>query len=126
MSQLGKIADSVDAYNAHVAAEVARARSDAKFAAELRATWTQLRASVERSKSPSGTPLPRLALPDTVEPGAIAGYLLGQGFPGQFPYSTAAYREMYLDKVTGTGEEPMRLFAGLGLAEDTNARFKYL
>jgi methylmalonyl-CoA mutase cobalamin-binding domain/chain len=24
------------------------------------------------------------------------------------------------------GEEPMRLFAGLGLAEDTNARFKYL
>jgi len=23
-------------------------------------------------------------------------------------------------------EEPMRLFAGLGLAEDTNARFKYL
>jgi methylmalonyl-CoA mutase cobalamin-binding domain/chain len=33
---------------------------------------------------------------------------------------------MYLDKDTGTGEEPMRLFAGLGLAEDTNARFKYL
>jgi len=29
---------------------------------------------------------------------AIAEYLLGQGFPGQFPYATAAYREMYLDK----------------------------
>ena len=131
MSQLGKIADSVDAYNAHVTAEVARARLDQKFAAELRAKWAQLRASVEMTKSPTGTPLPRLALPDTVEPGAIAAYLLGQGFPGQFPYATAAYREMYLDRgveaVTGkVNEEPMRLFAGLGLAEDTNARFKYL
>jgi methylmalonyl-CoA mutase len=139
MSSLGKIADSVDAYNAHVAAEVARARTDAKFAAELRAKWAQLRASVEMTKSPTGTPLPRLALPDTDEPGAIADYLLGQGFPGQFPYATAAYREMYLDrgveradpsalvKTPGNiNEEPMRLFAGLGLAEDTNARFKYL
>ena len=156
MSQLGKIADSIDGYNAHVAAEVKRARTDAKFAAELRAKWAQLRASVEMTKSPSGTPLPRLALPDTDEPGAIAEYLLSQGFPGQFPYATAAYREMYLDKDSevgrvvpnapsgskpagqtrrvkdnppypaSAGEEPMRLFAGLGLAEDTNARFKYL
>ncbi|MDB6127508.1 MAG: methylmalonyl-CoA mutase [Verrucomicrobia bacterium] len=126
MSQLGKIADSIDAYNAHVAAEVKRARTDEKYAADLRAKWAQLRASVEMTKSPTGTPLPRLALPDTDEPGAIAEYLLGQGFPGQFPYATAAYREMYLDKEIGTGEEPMRLFAGLGLAEDTNKRFKYL
>ena len=33
MSSLGKIADAVDAYNAHVAAEVTRARTDEKFAA---------------------------------------------------------------------------------------------
>src|SRR4051812_4630006 len=97
MSQLGKIADSIDAYNSHVAAEVKRARTDPKFADELRAKWTQLRASVETTRSPTGTLLPRLALPDTDEPGAIAEYLLGQGFPGQFPYATAAYREMYLD-----------------------------
>jgi methylmalonyl-CoA mutase len=32
---------------------------------------------------------------------------------------------MYLDGA-GAGEEPMRLFAGLGLAEDTNRRFHYL
>jgi methylmalonyl-CoA mutase cobalamin-binding domain/chain len=126
MSQLGKIADSIDAYNAHVAAETARARTDAAFAAELREKFAQLRASVETTTSPTGTPLPRVALPATDEPGAIAEYLLGQGAPGQFPYATSAYREMYLDKDTGTGEEPMRLFAGLGLAEDTNARFKYL
>jgi methylmalonyl-CoA mutase cobalamin-binding domain/chain len=126
MSQLGKIADSVDTYNRFVAAEVTRARTDAAFATELREKWTKLRASVGMTQSPTGTPLPRLALPDTDEPGAIAEYLFGQGFPGQFPYATAAYREMYLDQAAGTGEEPMRLFAGLGLAEDTNARFKYL
>ena len=126
MSSLGKISDSVDAYNTHVAAEVKRARSDSKFADELRAKWAQLRASIETTQSPTGTVLPRLALPDTDEPGAIADYLFSQGFPGQFPYATAAYREMYLNKDAGTGEEPMRLFAGLGLAEDTNARFKYL
>lgn len=126
MPSLGKIADSIDAFNAHVAAEVARARADAKFGAELKAKWAEVRKSVEWTKSPTGTKLPRLALPDTDEPGAIAAYLFGQGLPGQFPYATAGYREMYLDKETGTGEEPMRLFAGLGLAEDTNARFKYL
>ena len=126
MSQLGKIADAIDAYNRHVVAEVRRARTDDAFAAELRAKWAQLRASIDVTHSPTGTVLPRLALPDTDEPGAIAEYLLSQGFPGQFPYATAAYREMYLDRAAGAGEEPMRLFAGLGLAEDTNARFKYL
>ncbi len=133
MSSLGKIADSVDAYNRHVAAEVARARTDAAFAAELRVRWAALRASVDWTTSPTGTPLPRLALPDTDEPGAIAAYLLGQGLPGEFPYANAAYREMYLDRETAAApataavnEEPMRLFAGLGLAEDTNARFRYL
>ena len=126
MSSLGKIADAVDAYNAHVATEVARARTDAAFAADLRARWAKIRAGIETTQSPTGTPLPRLALPSTDEPGAIADYLLGQGLPGEFPYANAAYREMYLDRETTTGEEPMRLFAGLGLAEDTNARFKHL
>ncbi len=126
MSQLGKIADAVGTYNRFVAAEVDRARADAAYAAELRARWAGIRSAVGTTQSPSGTPLPRLALPDTDEPGAIAEYLLGQGLPGEFPYATAAYREMYLDTAARTGEEPMRLFAGLGLAEDTNARFKYL
>ncbi len=126
MNSLGKIADSVDAYNRHVAAEVARARTDPAFATALRERWAKIRASIETTHSPTGTALPRLALPQTDEPGAIAEYLLGQGLPGEFPYANAAYREMYLDKVSGTGEEPMRLFAGLGLAEDTNARFHYL
>ena len=142
MSTLGKVADAVEAYNAHVAAEAGRARRDAAFASELRQRWAEARRAIGFTRSPTGTPLPRLALPDTDEPGAIAEFLLGQGLPGQFPFATSGYREMYLDRaanpaetsaaVTDTAarrpapEEPMRLFAGLGLAEDTNARFKYL
>lgn len=130
MTLLGKVADAVAAYNGHVAAEVRRARRDRAFAGRLRRRWADLRASIAVTRSPAGTPLPRLALPDTDEPGAIAAYLLGEGAPGEFPFANAAYREMYLDagdRAGGNaGEEPMRLFAGLGLAEDTNARFHFL
>jgi methylmalonyl-CoA mutase cobalamin-binding domain/chain len=131
MSSLGQIVSAVEAYDAFVAQEVARARSDDAFAAELRRRWAKLHGSIETTHSPTGTPLPRLALPETDEPGAIAEYLLGQGLPGDFPYSNSAYAEMYLERGRAaggarSGEEPMRLFAGLGLAEDTNARFKYL
>jgi methylmalonyl-CoA mutase cobalamin-binding domain/chain len=167
MSSLGQIVSVVDAYNAHIASEVQRARTDEKFAAELRGQWKKIRAAIDTTHSPTGTALPRLALPDTDEPGAIAGYLLGEGLPGEFPFANAAYREMYLEEVgrvvpntplsaskserrvkdnppypqSGSmrgkragsngpverkSEEPTRLFAGLGLAEDTNARFHYL
>jgi methylmalonyl-CoA mutase cobalamin-binding domain/chain len=125
MALLGKVAEAVDAYNGFVAREAERARSDGAFGAELRARWAGIRGSVRETASPTGTRLPRLALPQTDEPGAIAEYLLGQGLPGEFPFANAAYREMYLDG-QATGEEPMRLFAGLGLAEDTNRRFHYL
>jgi methylmalonyl-CoA mutase cobalamin-binding domain/chain len=124
MSSLGNVADAVEAHDAFVAAEVRRARADAAFGGELRERWAAIRGSVEETVSPTGTPLPRLALPPTDEPGAIAEYLLGQGLPGEFPFANGAYREMYLDR--GGAEEPTRLFAGLGLAEDTNRRFRYL
>jgi len=123
--QLGLVVSAVEAYNEFITREVNRARRDAAYAAELHARWSAAHAAIETTVSPTGTPLPRLALPQTDEPGAIAEYLLSQGLPGEFPFANAGYREMYLDKQTG-GEEPMRLFAGLGLADDTNARFKYL
>jgi methylmalonyl-CoA mutase len=128
MTLLGDVASSVDEYNGFVAREVARARSDPAFAAELRSRFADLHARVGTTTSPTGTILPRLALPVTDEPGAIVEYLYGQGLPGEFPFTNAAYEAMYLDG-SGNGapaEEPTRLFAGLGLAEDTNARFKYL
>jgi methylmalonyl-CoA mutase cobalamin-binding domain/chain len=75
---------------------------------------------------------PRLALPNIDEPGEIARWLGEEGLPGEFPYLSSAYREMYLEPERHErngkpkAEEPMRLFAGLGLAEDTNKRFHYL
>jgi methylmalonyl-CoA mutase N-terminal domain/subunit len=40
-------------------------------------------------------------------------------FPGQFPYTAGPYASMYRSKLW-----TMRMFAGFGTAEDTNARFK--
>jgi hypothetical protein len=65
MSSLGKVAEAVDAYNAFVASEAARARADGAFAAELRGRWSGIRESVAETASPTGTALPRLALPQT-------------------------------------------------------------
>jgi methylmalonyl-CoA mutase N-terminal domain/subunit len=42
-------------------------------------------------------------------------------FPGQFPYTRGPYASMYRSKLW-----TMRMFAGFGTAEDTNARFKEL
>ncbi len=85
--------------------------------------------------TPTGLKVERLAVPQTDEPGEIARYLHGEGLPGEFPFVNAAYRNMYLEPAEETGsaprgsassEEPTRLFAGLGLAEDTNERFHFL
>jgi methylmalonyl-CoA mutase len=131
MTFLGRVASAVDEHNAFVARETERARSDTSFGAELRERFSKIHAGIELTRSPTGTPLPRLALPTTDEPGAIAEYLFGQGLPGEFPFANGAYGALYLDRGAGeakerAAEEPTRLFAGLGLAEDTNARFKYL
>src|SRR5687768_15949568 len=40
-------------------------------------------------------------------------------FPGEFPYTRGPYASMYRSKLW-----TMRMFAGFGTAEDTNARFK--
>ncbi|CAN5556524.1 methylmalonyl-CoA mutase family protein [soil metagenome] len=42
-------------------------------------------------------------------------------YPGQFPYTRGVYASMYRSKLW-----TMRMFAGFGIAEDTNARFKEL
>ncbi|MHA1720965.1 MAG: acyl-CoA mutase large subunit family protein [Promethearchaeota archaeon] len=48
-------------------------------------------------------------------------YLRDLGFPGEFPYTRAAQATSYRAKFW-----TMRQFAGLGDAEETNKRFKYL
>jgi methylmalonyl-CoA mutase len=154
MSKLGQVVESVDKYNKFVLDQVKRARTDQKFGRELLGRWNDVKAKIPVSRTPTGLPLPRLALPEIDEPGEIARYIFGEGLPGEFPYLNAAYREMYLEpvreiesfeknKAVAAGvspanqtktqlarlppqEEPTRLFSGLMLAEDTNERFHYL
>src|SRR5881392_1460924 len=156
MSKLGQVVEAVEKYNHFVLDQVKRARSDEQFGRELFNRWNETKAKTPVTHTPTGLPLPRLALPEIDEPGEIARYLFGEGLPGQFPYTAAAYPEMYLEPVreiesfersggsveAGVSpandrsqkrptrpplqEEPTRLFSGLMLAEDTNERFHYL
>jgi len=156
MSKLGRVVEAVEKYNAFVLDEVKRARSEKAFGKKLLDRWNEVKATTPIGTAPTGLKLPRLALPEIDEPGEIARYLLGEGLPGEFPYTNGAYREMYLEplrepedgsygrngrngKHSKNGknrvkaaakpvetEEPTRLFSGFGLAEDTNKRFHYL
>ncbi len=131
MSALAQVVNAVEGFNGGVEAQVRKVRTDAKAAAALRRRWRKIRESIPTVETPTGLKLPRLALPPTEEPGEIARFLCGEGLPGEFPFVNGAYREMYLSKSEIRNpkseiEEPTRLFAGLGLAEDTNRRFHYL
>src|SRR5206468_8018056 len=112
--------------------QIKKARVDPKFGAQLRKSWRKIRDGVQSVETPNGLKLPRVALPKTEEAGEIARHLFGEGLPGEFPFVNGAYREMYLAENLNSEtrapkpEEPTRLFAGLGLAEDTNQRFHYL
>src|SRR5437762_6649895 len=130
MSILVDVSNAVEAHNRFVEDQVARARGDPEFRDQILQRWQAVRAGVGTVLTPTGLKLPRLALPQTDEPGEIARYLHGEGLPGEFPFVNAVYPEMYLEPETrnpqAETEEPTRLFAGLGLAEDTNQRFHYL
>jgi methylmalonyl-CoA mutase len=131
MSRLAEIAVAVRAFEREVETQVRRARRDRKSGEAWHRRWRTIQRRVPQMATPTGLKLPRLALPQTDEPGEIARYLAGEGLPGQFPFVNGAYPEMYLESGKGAGlaspvEEPTRLFAGLGLAEDTNRRFHYL
>jgi hypothetical protein len=142
MSKLEQVVESVENYNKFVLDQVKRARTDQKFGRDLLGRWNDTKAKIPVTRTPTGLPLPRLALPEIDEPGEIARFIFGEGLPGEFPYLNATYREMYLEPVRETEsfekngnktgkkitqpEEPTRLFSGLMLAEDTNERFHYL
>jgi methylmalonyl-CoA mutase N-terminal domain/subunit len=70
-----------------------------------------------RFESLSGLPVKPLYTPADVT-GAYAEKL---GYPGEYPYTRGVYPTMYRGRLW-----TMRMFAGFGRPEDTNARFKYL
>ena len=130
MSILADVIAATEKHRLFVEQQAQQTRTDSRFRKEILARWDSIRSSMPISETPTGLKLPRLALPDTKEPSEIARYLFGEGLPGEFPFLNGAYREMYLaptnENSKKKSEEPTRLFAGLGLAEDTNARFKFL
>ena len=70
-----------------------------------------------RFETLSGLPVKPLYTPADVT-GSYADTI---GYPGEYPYTRGVYPTMYRGRLW-----TMRMFAGFGRPEDTNARFKYL
>ena len=130
MSALCCVCEGVEAHARFVTDQVRLSREDGKFRTELLARWKAIRESIGTVHTPTGLELPSIALPVTDEPGEIARVIFGDGLPGEFPFTNSIHRAMYRQGSGASGnvapEEPTRLFAGLGLADDTNQRFHYL
>jgi methylmalonyl-CoA mutase N-terminal domain/subunit len=71
-----------------------------------------------RFESLSGIPVQPLYTPEDV---AGRSYEERLGYPGEYPFTRGVYPTMYRGRLW-----TMRMFAGFGRPEDTNARFKYL
>jgi methylmalonyl-CoA mutase len=97
MSKLGQVVEAVENYNQFVLDEVKRARNDDEFGQQMVDRWNEVKANTPMGTAPTGLRLPRLALPEIDEAGEITRYLLGEGLPGEFPFTNGAYREMYLE-----------------------------
>ena len=72
----------------------------------------------EHLMTTSSVPIQRVYAP---QDNAQLDYQRDLGLPGEYPYTRGVQPTMYRAKPW-----TMRMFAGFGTAEDTNARFKYL
>ncbi|MEO1263091.1 MAG: methylmalonyl-CoA mutase family protein [Bacteroidota bacterium] len=73
-----------------------------------------------KTKSLSGTKIPRVILPKYKDWGEIIKWSLQENVPGEFPYTAGVF------PFKRKGEDPTRMFAGEGEPERTNRRFHYL
>jgi methylmalonyl-CoA mutase N-terminal domain/subunit len=71
-----------------------------------------------RYETLSGLPIQPLYGPEDLRDWSYADKL---GYPGEYPFTRGVYPTMYRGRLW-----TMRMFAGFGRPEDTNARFKYL
>src|SRR5213078_1458883 len=95
MSVLAQIVQAAQAYDRFVEQQVHDARTDPASGEKALQRWRQIQAGIRHVTTPTGLTLPRLALPQTEDPGEITRYLDGEGLPGEFPYVNAAYPELY-------------------------------
>ncbi len=70
--------------------------------------------------SPSGTSIPKVALPRFEDDGETLKFLMKENLPGFYPFTAGVFAFKRED------EDPTRMFAGEGDAVRTNARFKKL
>jgi methylmalonyl-CoA mutase N-terminal domain/subunit len=102
-------------------------REERKSLSEQRDLWeeTTLKGTLDRHPermekfmTTSGAPVERLYTPlDTAD----LDYARDLGFPGEYPYTRGVHASMHRGRLW-----TMRMFAGFGTAEETNARYKYL
>ena len=105
MSKLGQVVESVEKHNRFVLDQVKRARTDAKFGRDLLGRWNDIKAKIPVSRTPTGLPLPRLALPEIDEPGEIARYIFGR-FTGRISvFKRRVSRDV---SRTGAGDRELR------------------
>ena len=98
MSKLGQVVESVENYNKFVLDQVKRARTDQKFGRDLLGRWNDMKAKIPVTRTPTGLPLPRLALPEIDEPARSRVTFLVKVCRVSFLISTP-YREMYLEPI---------------------------
>ncbi len=84
----------------------------------LQKTLASLPERQERFITTSSEPIERIYTPLDVDP---ADYQKDLGLPGEYPYTRGIHPTLHRGKLW-----TMRMFAGFGTAEETNARFKYL
>src|SRR3990172_8668106 len=92
-----------------------------RIAAEKRRWDNAVAGGTERNKrfvTSSGLDVQPVYTPSDLE---RFDYLRDLGLPGEFPYTRGVHRTGYRGRLW-----TMRMFAGFGSAEETNARFKYL
>jgi len=84
----------------------------------LQKTLTSIPERQKRFQTTSSEPIERLYTPLDV---AESDYERDLGLPGEYPYTRGVHPTLHRGKLW-----TMRMFAGFGTAEETNARFKYL
>ena len=84
----------------------------------LRKVLAERKERMGRFVTTSSAPVERLYTPLDV---AELEYLRDLGFPGEYPFTRGVHATMHRGRLW-----TMRMFAGFGTAEETNARYKYL
>jgi methylmalonyl-CoA mutase N-terminal domain/subunit len=100
--------------------DVARIKDETQHwqSTTLKKTLDRFPERQERFVTTSSAPVERLYTPADI---ADTDFVRDIGYPGEYPYTRGVHATLHRGKLW-----TMRMFAGFGTAEETNARFRYL